>query len=267
MTTPPESVVAFADRLCAELTRVSTRLDAAYLHGSAALGGWVPALSDVDLLLITSDDITSAELEALARALVDTSGHCPGRGLECSAVTLSQAAEPAPPWPFLLHVATGPDEPGGHRVVHGCAGTGDTDLLMHYAVCRAGGWPVRGPAAPELIGAVPRPAVLAYLADELRWGLDHAPEAYAVLNACRAAIFLTHGQIVSKIAGGESALRTGSGPADVIGRALAQQRGLETGHTAGPDAAAFVLDVAQALRAAADAGKRERSDRGPRCQR
>jgi hypothetical protein len=49
---------------------------------------------------------------------------------------------------------------------------------------------------------VPRRAVLDYLAGELGWGVGHAPEAYAVLNACRALVFLTDHKIVSKIAGG-----------------------------------------------------------------
>jgi hypothetical protein len=74
---------------------------------------------------------------------------------------------------------------------------------------------------------VPRRAILDYLAGELRWGIEHAPEAYAVLNACRALIYLTDQQIVSKIAGGEAALRRGAGPAEVIQRALGQQRGSE----------------------------------------
>ena len=42
-------------------------------------------------------------------------------------------------------------------------------------------------------GVVPRRVILDYLAGELHWGAGHAPEAYAVLNACRALIYLTDG--------------------------------------------------------------------------
>jgi streptomycin 3"-adenylyltransferase len=122
---------------------------------------------------------------------------------------------------------------------------------MHYAVCRAAGWPVCGPPPRDLIGAVPRRAILDYLAGELGWGIGHAPEAYAVLNACRALVYLTDHKIVSKIAGGEAVLSRGTGPAEVIERALAQQRGSEPDQPPAPDAVSFVLATAAALRSAA----------------
>jgi streptomycin 3"-adenylyltransferase len=95
--------------------------------------------------------------------------------------------------------------------------------------------------------------ILGYLADELRWGIEHAGEAYAVLNACRAQVYLADGRIVSKIAGGRIALACGAGPAAVIGRALDQQQGRAPQRGPGPDAADFVVTVAGALRAAAGA--------------
>ena len=125
---------------------------------------------------------------------------------------------------------------------------------MQYAVCRAAGWPVCGPPPQDLIGVVPRRAILDYLADELDWGTAHAPEAYAVLNACRALVFLTDHKIVSKIAGGETVLSRGTGPAGVIERALAQHRGSEPDQPAAPDAVSFVLATAAALRSAAADG-------------
>ncbi|MGH9252577.1 MAG: hypothetical protein ACRD0W_24125, partial [Acidimicrobiales bacterium] len=63
---------------------------------------------------------------------------------------------------------------------------GDPDLLMHYVACRAAGIVVRGPPPAELVGEVARIDVLGDLEVELRWALDDAPEAYGVLNACRA---------------------------------------------------------------------------------
>jgi len=208
----------------------------------------MPGRSDVDMLLVAADRIDTASLDRMALALLETARECPGRELESSIVTVSQAAAPAAPWPFVLHVVTGP---GGSRVQKGAEMPGDTDLLMHYAVCRAAGWAVHGPAPRELIGSVARPAILGYLAAELGWGLEHRSEAYAVLNACRAAIYLADGQIVSKVQGGETALGRGSGPADVIRRALAQQRGTEPGQPPELDAVEFVLATAAALRSAA----------------
>lgn len=249
---PAGSVLAYAQKLTGRLLAVSGgSLQAAYLHGSAALGGWVPGRSDVDMLFVAADGIRSAVVAEMGQALCAAADDCPSRELECSVVTVPQARKPAPPWPFVLHVAAGPGKPG--RVVRpGSPSPGDPDLLMHYAVCRAAGWPVCGPPPRELIGVVPRRAILDYLAGELRWAIGHAPEAYAVLNACRALIYLTDQQIVSKIAGGEAALRRGAGPAEVIQRALGQQRGSEPDRPPAGDAAGFVLATAAALRSAAD---------------
>lgn len=123
---------------------------------------------------------------------------------------------------------------------------------MRFAACRAAGWPVCGPPAAALIGVVPRRMILGHLADQLGWGIEHAPEAYAVLNACRALIYLTDQQIVSKIAGGEAVLRRGAGPAEMIHRALDQQRGREPDRPPARDAIAFVLATAATLRSAAN---------------
>jgi hypothetical protein len=62
-----------------------------------------------------------------------------------------------------------------------------------------------------------------------------------VVNACRALIYLTDHKIVSKIAGGEAVLSRGTGPAEIIERALAQQRGSEPDQPPACDAVSFVL--------------------------
>ena len=252
LRTPPGSVISYARRLTGQLMTVpSGVLQAAYLHGSAALGGWVPGRSDVDMLFVAADDISGAAVTRMGEVLGQGAGDCPGRELECSVVTATQARQPAPPWPFVLHVAAGPGTPD-RAVRPDNRSPGDPDLLMHYAVCRAAGWAVCGPPPQDLIGSVPRRAILDYLTGELGWGIGHAPEAYAVLNACRAQVYLTDHKIVSKIAGGEAVLSRGTGPAEVIERALAQQRGSEPDRPAAADAVSFVLATAAALRSAAD---------------
>jgi hypothetical protein len=251
---PPGSVLSYTGRLTGQLTALPGGvLQAAYLHGSAVLGGWVPGRSDVDMLFVAADDIRGAAVTRMGEVLRESAGDCPGRELECSVVTVSQAQRPAQPWPFVLHVKAGPGTPG-RTVRPESRSSGDPDLLMHYAVCRAAGWPVCGFPPQDLIGAVPRRAILDYLAGELGWGIGHAPEAYAVLNACRALVYLTDHKIVSKIEGGEAVLSRGTGPAEVIERALAQQRGSEPDQPPAPDAVSFVLATAATLHSAAGPG-------------
>jgi hypothetical protein len=238
----------YAARLAAAVTAVIGRqLKAAYLHGSAALGGWVASRSDVDVLFVVADEVTDAAIAAMQEVLARTA-ECPGRGLEYSVVTSSQAARPGPPWPFVLHAGFGHGGPG---LVSGRSMSGDPDLLMHYAVVRSAGIVLAGPPPEVVVGPVSRPVILAYLADELAWGLANAPECYAVLNACRAQVYLEEDRIVSKVAGGLAALQSGSGPRALIRRALDQQQARVPERKPGAEAAAFAGQVAAALNDAA----------------
>jgi hypothetical protein len=243
---------AYAAELTAELdTGLDGALTAAYLHGSAALGGWTPERSDVDILFVAADDLSAAAAASAGHALLRAADDCPGRGgLECSIVTAGAVARPAPPWPFVLHVGA---RDGQQKLYRGQERAGDADLLMHYAVCRAAGVTLTGPPPQAAIGAVARALILSYLADELGWGLANASESYAVLNACRAQVYLRHGEIVGKVAGGLAVLDDGSGPAEVVQRAVDQQRARAPERPAGPDAVAFVQRVAAALKAEAAA--------------
>jgi Domain of unknown function (DUF4111) len=249
---PPTAVLSYVGRLAADLADVSGGLLlAGYVHGSAALGGWLPGRSDVDALFIGADELASPALDRMARTLLASAADCPGRELESSIVTAAQAASPDEPWPYLAHVVA--RRGASCRVYRpGSRSPGDADLAMHYAVCRAAGVSAYGPPPRELIGTVARRVILGYLAGDLGWGAEHGSEAYAVLNACRALIYLTDGQIVSKLAGGAAALERKTGPADVLRRALDQQRGSSPDRPPGPDALDFVLAAAAALRAAAE---------------
>jgi hypothetical protein len=104
-TQPPGRVIGYARALTGQLLVVPDGvLQAAYLHGSAALGGSVPGRSDVDMLFVAADGISSAAVTRMGEVLRAGAGGCPGRELECTVVTVTQARQPAPPWPFVLHV-------------------------------------------------------------------------------------------------------------------------------------------------------------------
>lgn len=223
--------------------RCGGALSAAYLHGSAALGGWVAERSDVDVLFVAADDISASAVAAASELLLAASADCPGVALEASMVTVSCAAEPCAPWPFILHVGDG-------RLVRGSDRLGDADLIMHYVACRAAGIALFGPPPADLIGPVGRDVILGFLADDLAWGLANASESYSVLNACRALVFFLDDAIVSKVAGGETALRRGLAPSRLAQDALRVQRGEAEPRPPRPGATAFVQDVIGRLRAA-----------------
>ncbi len=206
-----------AEEVGATCQRALPDLRGVYVHGSAALGGFATG-SDLDMLVVSS---SPAGTSRLAAELLTFAGK--GPPLELSVVSIEAAETPARPWPFLLHV-----DSAHQRLVHD-DGVGDPDLLAHYAVTRTHGIAIRGPAPVDLIGPVRREDLLDYLAGELRWGLDHADQRYAVLNACRASAFAATGALLSKVDGAHWWARS-RGPSDVVDRCLAaQRRGIDLG--------------------------------------
>ncbi|WP_163541660.1 nucleotidyltransferase domain-containing protein [Occultella kanbiaonis] len=216
---------SISDLLIAELTSVV----GIYLHGSAALGGFGPT-SDLDVLVVVRDE-PEADWNSVGGALLRAAEG--GRALELSVVLSSEAAAPAPPWPFLLHVNS-----DAHRCVLGGDG-GDPDLIAHYAVVRAAGLPLFGPDPSAVVGGIERDVLIGYLTRELGWGREEADQRYAVLNACRAVAYADHGALLSKVDGGRWWLgRFGAAP--LVTSALeAQAAGVDLGPCS-PSARAFV---------------------------
>lgn len=190
---------------------------AAYLHGSAVLGGFDPSVSDLDLLVICREPLTDAEADAVARAV--TNIELPARGLEMSVLTLSEALGPDLERPhFQVHVAV--DGSGAMRRADGRAGPGDRDLVLHLAVTRASGRALAGPAPSELIAELPDAAVRWAAASEITWALGDGDPLYLVLTAARARALASTGRLVSKVEAAEA-----DAAVPVVRAALERQRG------------------------------------------
>jgi streptomycin 3"-adenylyltransferase len=246
--TAEAGTIAWADNLAEEVaSAVPDHLVGAYVHGSAALGGFVAGRSDVDLLFVVARPLSNAEKARAAEVLATFPGS-PGSGIECSFLTREQAADPER-GRFELHLSTGP----GAKVVDGSGHPGDEDLVLHSVVARAAGVALIGPPAATLFGEVPRPIVLQRIAAELGWGLEHGSEAYAVLNACRGLLFAEHGSVASKLHGGEWGLARFPRRAALIRHALDAQAGHDEA-AIGADAREFVKSVIQLVEAAQEAG-------------
>jgi streptomycin 3"-adenylyltransferase len=241
---------AHAVATCAEAC-LGPALVGVYLHGSAALGGWLAHVSDLDILVVTDGPATRGSLVPFGEEISGLARSGPASGIELSVIDRELARDPRAPWNYLLHLAVPCDPRSSPRVVFD-DGAGDPDLLMHIAVTRAAGVAVRGPDAADLFGDPARHSVLAYLASELEWALGQAPETYAVLNACRALAYLEDGLIVSKVAGGASGIARLPQHQALIARALEEQRCGLPSRDAGAEARALVTAVVGELRTAAD---------------
>lgn len=230
------------DPRCVEVvTQAASRLNGTlggslvgvYMHGSAVLGDFDPERSDVDLLAVSADRISSAERRAVGRELVPLAW--PGVGLEFSLVTRAVAGQPPERPPFEVHVQT----IEGTSVVEGSGRAGDRDLLIHFLVLRRRGEPILGPAPSSVFGEPPRDATLLAIEDDLRWALERDKLGYAVLNACRALRFLKGDLISSKLDAGAWAIEHRVAPPEVVNEAIAERKGGRA-HIPRDDALAFV---------------------------
>ncbi len=229
----PAATSSYLGRLTQILqARLGDDLVAAYVHGSAVLGGFQAGRSDVDVLVIVRAQIGRERLEALADAVRDAS-------LELDVITLASAERPQHPAPFELNVSASGTSLGED---HGPYGDG----ILHLAVARAAGFALAGPPPGEVIGEVPREWLLGEFQSELDWALEHAPTAYQALNAARGWRFASEGVICSKLKGAQWAM--GRGYDDVLRDAVAYQEGDDS---RAPDAAAAAQIVARAQQALA----------------
>jgi len=203
-------------------TTVGEDLVGVYLHGSAAMGAFVPSRSDVDILAVSRATLATTLKLAVTDALSEIALRCPGVGLEMSIVTLDSAITPSDRPAFELHVNT-----HEHKVVDGDGHPGDPDLIAHFAMVRARGVAVLGPPAEDVIAPVDRHRLLRSLADDLASAIDGGMGAYAVLNACRALRLVRESVQCSKPEGGRWALNQGIADQDLVATALRRQAGAD----------------------------------------
>ena len=231
-------------------TVIGNRLVGVYVHGSMALGGFDPGRSDVDVLVVTSGPMTPQRRSAAAYAVSEDVLPCPAQGLELSIVTHAVALHPSSRPDFELHITTAPRD---SKVIDGHGRAGDPDLVLHFAVCRAAGKLVgRGLPPAQAFGPVARSLVLGQLVEELGWAAEHAPEEYAILNACRAWKFAVEADLVSKVEGGQWALERVRNECHrgLIAAALDRQTSVAAPAITGSAAQRFARDIAAELRVA-----------------
>jgi hypothetical protein len=184
------------------------------------MDAFVPTRSDVDILVVTSGQVSPDAKAALAGT--PSALPCPAVGLELSVVTTESARTPSDAPAFELHLNT-----PRNRVVDGEGGPGDADLVAHFAMAQARGVAIEGPPPTDLICSTDRSRLLRALAHDLAWSMDRGIGVYAVLNACRALRFAQEGVLCSKLARGDWAIEQGVADTDLVASALRRQRGAD----------------------------------------
>jgi predicted nucleotidyltransferase len=219
-------------RLVGSLQRLlNDTLVGVYLHGSLATGGFNPARSDVDLLVVVRESLTTERRRRLAELLLTASG-APAP-LEISVLTAGALHPWRHPAPHDFHfseswrdraragLATG-------APVHALTGGVDPDLAAHITHLRDRGIVLCGPPIADIFPEVPRRDYLDAILADVREALDalDGNPVYGVLNALRVTRFLEDGALTSKAEAGEwglTAMPDALHP--VIALALSRYRG------------------------------------------
>ena len=182
-----------------------------YLHGSAVMGCFHPAVSDIDLIVLVRHTLPDAVKRAFMDMTVELNASAPAKGIEMSIVRSDFCRPFVYPTPFELHFSAAhlawylrdPED-----YVRRMNGT-DKDLAAHFTVLRARGVCLAGAPVREVFAEVPARDYL----DALLYDVADAAEEiagnpmYLTLNLARVLAWREEGLVLSKKEGGEWALR------------------------------------------------------------
>ena len=182
-----------------------------YLHGSAVMGCFNPAKSDIDLIIVVKDKMTDDSKRAYMEMVVDANSFAPAKGIEMSIVRKEVCNPFVYPTPFELHFSVGhfewyKDNPDDYILKMN--GT-DKDLAAHFTIIRKRGECLYGPPIEEVFSEVPKADYM----DSIWNDIEEAPEEitentmYLTLNLARVLAFAKDGLVLSKKEGGEWGLK------------------------------------------------------------
>jgi Domain of unknown function (DUF4111) len=176
--------------------QLGDRLRGAWLTGSAALGDFVPARSDLDIQALATGHVPEPERRDLALSVSHEALPCPARGLEFvlySEPDLHRVAGPA----FQLNLNTGPRMP--RHLALDPAEDPRFWFVIDVAIARRHGRRLAGEPPETLLPQLPRGLVLRALLDAIAWHRRHAgASGEAAVAAARAWAWATDGRWRSK---------------------------------------------------------------------
>lgn len=215
----------------------------AYFVGSVALGGYVPAESDVDIAAVSRSALSEGLKRSVASAVVEVGGVCPARGVEFTLYRRDVAGSPPRGADFEVNANAGPRMP---TAVHlDATAKQGFWYTLDRAIAHRAGLVISGPPPGSVFVDVPRRALLTAMSESMAWHRAHEKATlYSVLNACRAWRFAEEDVLGSKLEGATWA-RARWPDTDVIDAAVALRRGK---HAALDPAAVDALLVAAAAR-------------------
>ena len=181
-----------------------------YLHGSAVMGCYNPQKSDIDLLVVIREAISTECKRVFMDMVVALNEDAPEKGIEMSIIKESVCSPFVYPTPYELHFSvahlnwyrTNPQDYVEHM-----NGT-DPDLAAHVTITLHRGKTLYGREISSVFGPVSREAYLDSIRSDIQEARDDILDnpVYITLNLCRVLAYKTENLILSKQEGGQWAL-------------------------------------------------------------
>jgi len=208
----PEQTRIQVNRLVTEFRhQFNDILVGVYLHGSLATGCFSPAMSDIDLLVVTQQRLLAKTKKQIIKVplRISKSPH----PIEISFLSLDDLHPWKYPTPFDLHYSEDWRERYEKELAlgkwqHWFSDVTDNDLAAHIMVTKMRGVCLWGESIESVFPDVPHEDFADSITSDLKWVLERLEKVsvYAVLNACRIYAYFKDAFVLSKVEGAEWAL-------------------------------------------------------------
>ena len=178
-----------------------------YLHGSAVMGCYNPAKSDIDLIVVVKDSIEDKVKRSFMDMLVELNSKGPAKGIEMSIVKQGVCKPFVYPTPFELHFSVAhlgwyvknPDD-----YISKMKGE-DKDLAAHFTIITHHGKCLYGVSIKDVFADVPVQDYVDSIWNDIADAEEEitANPMYLILNLARVLAYLKDGLVLSKKEGGE----------------------------------------------------------------
>ncbi len=183
-----------------------------YLHGSAVMGCYNPAKSDLDLITVVKEPMTDLEKLSYMDMVVEQNSKGPAKGIEMSIVRQRVCKPFAYPTPFELHFSIAHldwyrKDPKDY--IFKMKGE-DKDLAAHFTIINHRGRCLCGAPIKEIFDDVPIQHYIDSIWNDIADAEDEITDnpMYIILNLARVFAYLQDRLVLSKKEGGEWAIGT-----------------------------------------------------------
>ena len=182
-----------------------------YLHGSAVMGCYNPAKSDIDLIVVVKESIEDSVKSTFMDMVIDLNEKGPAKGIEMSIVKRCVCKPFVYPTPFELHFSVAhldwygknPDD-----YISKMKGE-DKDLAAHFTIINHRGECLYGASIKDIFADVPVQDYIDSIWNDIAEAEEEITDnpLYIILNLARVLAYIKDGLVLSKKEGGEGALK------------------------------------------------------------